>query len=54
MLQPGSIQVLGIYIPILGDNMQVTIQQIIDTIINSIPGGPLADTVDTVKTGDPS
>lgn len=34
--------------------MEITIQHVIDTIINSIPGEPLADTVDTVKTGDPN
>jgi putative NIF3 family GTP cyclohydrolase 1 type 2 len=31
-----------------------TIQQIIDTILTDIPGAPFAETVDTVKTGDPS
>ena len=34
--------------------MSTTIQDVIDTIIGRIPGAPLADTVDTVKTGDPS
>ena len=34
--------------------MTITIQQVIDTIVNAIPGGPIEDTVDTVKTGDPN
>lgn len=34
--------------------MQTTIQDVIDTIIARIPGAPLEDTVDTIKTGDPS
>jgi len=34
--------------------MQQTIQNVIDTIIESIPGAPREDTVDTVKSGDPS
>jgi putative NIF3 family GTP cyclohydrolase 1 type 2 len=34
--------------------MTWTIQQAIDTIIASVPGAPFADTVDTVKAGDPS
>lgn len=34
--------------------MTLTIQQIIDSIISTIPGAPFAATVDTVKTGDPS
>ena len=32
----------------------MNIQDAIDTIIASVPGAPFADTVDTVKTGDPS
>jgi putative NIF3 family GTP cyclohydrolase 1 type 2 len=34
--------------------MTLTIQQAIDRIIASIPGAPFADTVDTIKAGDPS
>ena len=34
--------------------MEITIQHVIDTIINSIPGGPIADTVDTIKTVIPT
>jgi putative NIF3 family GTP cyclohydrolase 1 type 2 len=30
-----------------------TVQEIIDTIIAAVPGAPFADTVDTLKTGDP-
>ena len=33
--------------------MSPTIQDVIDTIIATIPGAPLEDTVDIVKTGDP-
>jgi putative NIF3 family GTP cyclohydrolase 1 type 2 len=31
-----------------------TVQDVIDQIIEAIPGGPLEDTVDTIKAGDPS
>ena len=31
----------------------LTIQQVIDLIIKSVPGGPLPQTVDTVKSGNP-
>lgn len=34
--------------------MALSIQDAIDTIIASVPGAPLAETVDTVKTGDAS
>jgi putative NIF3 family GTP cyclohydrolase 1 type 2 len=34
--------------------MSTTIQQVIDTILQTVPGAPLADTVDTVKCGDAS
>ena len=34
--------------------MTTTIQQVIDTILGAIPGAPLAETVDTVKSGDPA
>ena len=34
--------------------MPKTIQEVIDAIIKEIPGGPLEDTVDTVKIGDSS
>ena len=34
--------------------MAMTIQDVIDTIIAAIPGAPLKNTVDVVKTGDPS
>jgi putative NIF3 family GTP cyclohydrolase 1 type 2 len=34
--------------------MTWTIQEVIDTIIASVPGAPFADTVDTVKIGDSS
>ena len=34
--------------------MEATIQQVIDEIIASIPGGALEETVDVVKTGDPN
>ncbi len=34
--------------------MALTIQGAIDTIIAAVPGAPFSDTVDTVKTGDPS
>lgn len=34
--------------------MKQTIQNVIDTIIAEIPQAPLEDTIDTVKTGDPS
>jgi putative NIF3 family GTP cyclohydrolase 1 type 2 len=34
--------------------MEQTIQDVIDTIMASIPGAPREDTVDTVKSGDPS
>lgn len=33
---------------------QTTIQDVVDLIVNSIPGAPLEDTVDTFKAGDPS
>jgi putative NIF3 family GTP cyclohydrolase 1 type 2 len=34
--------------------MTRTIQSVIDTILQAIPGAPLADTVDTFKSGDPA
>lgn len=34
--------------------MSQTIQDVIDAILARIPGGPLVETVDTVKCGDPS
>jgi putative NIF3 family GTP cyclohydrolase 1 type 2 len=34
--------------------LSITVQQVIDTILESIPGAPFEDTVDTIKTGDPS
>jgi putative NIF3 family GTP cyclohydrolase 1 type 2 len=34
-------------------NETLTIQNVIDTILAEIPGGPIQDTVDTVKIGDP-
>jgi putative NIF3 family GTP cyclohydrolase 1 type 2 len=34
--------------------MTLTIQQAIDAIITAVPNAPFADTVDTVKVGDPS
>src|SRR5262245_51707271 len=34
--------------------MSLTIQQVIDTILQSIPGAPFSQTVDTIKSGDPS
>lgn len=34
--------------------MTMTIQDVIDQILARIPGGPLEETVDTVKTGDPT
>ncbi len=37
-----------------GDAQQLTIQQVIDLIIRKCVGKPLQQTVDTVKTGDPS
>lgn len=33
--------------------MERTVQDIIDSIIAAVPGAPFADTVDTLKTGDP-
>ncbi len=33
--------------------MSLTIQSVIDTILQAVPGAPFADTVDTVKCGDP-
>jgi putative NIF3 family GTP cyclohydrolase 1 type 2 len=33
-------------------NERLTIQDVIDTILAEIPGGPIQDTVDTVKSGD--
>ncbi|HXB93919.1 MAG TPA: Nif3-like dinuclear metal center hexameric protein [Puia sp.] len=32
----------------------VTVQQVIDALIADIPGAPFQDTVDTIKSGDPS
>src|SRR5215218_7637724 len=32
----------------------VTVQQVIDLILKSIPGTPFAQTVDTIKAGDPN
>jgi hypothetical protein len=32
----------------------MTVQQVIDLILKSIPGAPFAQTVDTIKAGDPS
>jgi hypothetical protein len=38
-----------------GDShISITIQQAIDTISATVPGGPPRDTVDTVKIGDPA
>lgn len=34
--------------------MGTTIQDVIDTILRAVPGAPLEDTVDTVKSGDPT
>ena len=34
--------------------MTLTIQQVIDRILEDIPGAPFSDTVDTFKTGDPA
>lgn len=34
--------------------MTLTIQQMIDSILQTIPGAPFPETVDTVKTGDPT
>jgi putative NIF3 family GTP cyclohydrolase 1 type 2 len=34
--------------------MSMTIQDVIDTILESVPGAPFQDTVDTFKSGDPS
>jgi putative NIF3 family GTP cyclohydrolase 1 type 2 len=34
--------------------MVTTIQDVIDTILAQIPGGPMQETVDTVKCGDPT
>lgn len=34
--------------------MTLTVHQVIDTILQSIPGAPFSQTVDTIKTGDPS
>jgi putative NIF3 family GTP cyclohydrolase 1 type 2 len=34
--------------------MKPTIQDVIDTILQAVPGAPLDDTVDTYKSGDPS
>lgn len=34
--------------------MTLTVQQMIDTILKSIPGAPYSETVDTLKSGDPS
>lgn len=34
--------------------MKLTIQRAIDIILQAVPGGPLEDTVDTFKSGDPS
>lgn len=34
--------------------MPMTIQDVIDTILSRIPGGRMAETVDTVKCGDPA
>ena len=34
--------------------MTTTIQDVIDTILDQIPGGRLEETVDTVKCGDPT
>lgn len=33
--------------------MERTVQDVINTIIAAVPGAPFADTVDTLKTGDP-
>jgi putative NIF3 family GTP cyclohydrolase 1 type 2 len=34
--------------------MSTTIQDVIDAILQAVPGAPLDDTVDTLKSGDPS
>ncbi len=34
--------------------MPTTIQNVIDHILDDIPNAPRHDTVDTIKTGDPS
>ena len=34
--------------------MSTTIQQVIDMILQTVPGAPMQDTVDTVKCGDPT
>jgi putative NIF3 family GTP cyclohydrolase 1 type 2 len=34
--------------------MQVTIQKVINTILEAVPGAPLKETVDTFKSGDPA
>ena len=34
--------------------MTRTIQSVIDTILQTVPGAPMAETVDTFKTGDPA
>lgn len=37
-----------------GSDPSITIQQVIDLILKSIPGAPFPKTVDTIKSGDPS
>jgi len=38
----------------MGENQTRTVRQVIDLILAEVPGGPLTETVDTIKTGDPS
>src|ERR1700755_152004 len=35
-------------------NRAMTVQQVIDSLLADIPGAPFPNTVDTIKTGDPS
>ena len=34
--------------------MKRSIQEVIDTIVAAVPGAPLPESVDTLKTGDPA
>ncbi|MET0634391.1 MAG: Nif3-like dinuclear metal center hexameric protein [Chitinophagaceae bacterium] len=54
----GTVGVIGLTgLPLTGSCSPVTamtIQDVIEIVIKSVPGGPLTQTVDTVKSGDPT
>lgn len=50
LMMPGSAIASGLFLP----KQNMTVQQVIDLILNSIPGAPFRQTVDTIKAGDPN